>query len=176
MLPESWIDKIFTRMQGRYGSLFLDRWKGCDIRSVKETWADELGGFLDQQERISYALKITADEKFPPTLPEFIAACRRAPAKESLKLEHKQTPEEMAHAKELAHKATEAVKPKEFDGLLWAKRPKSQKAMDFIADGKKEARRFPQLAAIFDKHVREGIANEAGKLLRKWNGYEWVKA
>lgn len=91
MLPENWIKKIFTTFEGRYGTLFKDRWKGCNLDNVMQTWREELAGFADQPERIGHALKSLADEKFPPTLPEFIAACRRAPGKEAAALPYKPT-------------------------------------------------------------------------------------
>lgn len=94
-LPEKWIDKIFQRMEGRYGSLFLDRWRGCDMDNVRAVWADELAGFVDQPERIAYALRVLSDSQFPPTLPEFKAACRNAPTKELPRLDHKLSPEEI---------------------------------------------------------------------------------
>lgn len=99
VLPDSWVSKIFARLEGRYGSLFLDRWRGCDMENVRATWAEELGGFRDQPERIAYALKSLADQPFPPTLPEFIAACRRAPANQPLALPHKLTPEQIEENK-----------------------------------------------------------------------------
>ena len=175
MLPEPWVKKIFSTFEGRYGTLFKDRWKGCDLDNVMQTWREELSGFADQPERIGYALKSIADQQFPPTLPEFIAACRAAPKKEVPALQHKTTAEEIERAKELAHKAAASVKPKEFDGLLWAKKPKSQKAMDMISDAKKHAGRFPALSAVFDQLVVDGVCNEAGKLLNRWDGLGWVR-
>lgn len=90
-LPDSWIERIFLKLEGRYGSLFLDRWRGCDMANVKATWAEELAGFKDRPEAIAYALRSLADERFPPTLPEFLAACRRAPLPPpaGLAIEHK---------------------------------------------------------------------------------------
>lgn len=176
-LPESWIERIFQRMEGRYGALFHDRWKGCDLDNIKATWAEELAPYAAKPEAISHALKVLATTKFPPTLPEFIDACRHAPDPYApAKLPHKPTEEEIKHQRELAGQVKEAVSTREFDGMLWAKRPKSQKAMDFIADGKKDQKRFPALAAIFDSLVADGIANEAGKLLKRWDGMQWVKA
>lgn len=105
-LPDHWVSAIFKRMEGRYGSLFLDRWRGCDMQNVRDTWADELGGFHDKPEAIAYALGALGDSKFPPTLPEFIEACRRAPAKEVPMLPHKLTPEDIERNKERLSKLT----------------------------------------------------------------------
>lgn len=113
-LPESWIAKIFAKFEARYGSLFLDRWRDCNMANVMETWAEELAGFADQPERIAYALKSLADERFPPTLPEFIAACRRAPAKSSgPALVHRLTPEQIeSNRKRIAEISAQLAKDK----------------------------------------------------------------
>jgi hypothetical protein len=80
VLPESWIDRIFGRMEASYGSLFLDRWRGCDIVEVKKVWAEELRSFSDYPACFGVALKAMVDDglKFPPTLPEFVGMCRKA--------------------------------------------------------------------------------------------------
>ena len=86
-LPASWVDRIFDRMQGRYGSLWLDRWRTGDIDSAgrdrgllnaKATWCEELGGFADQPERIHRAIESCRHMPLPPTLPEFLEQCRQA--------------------------------------------------------------------------------------------------
>ena len=176
MLPDAWVSKIFSKLEGRYGSLFIDRWRGCDMANVRQTWAEELAQFRDKPECIAYALKSLAGQQFPPTLPEFLTACRRAPEKEAPALPYKPTPEDEERNRIMAQKVAAAVKAPEFDGLLWAKRPRSQKAMDMVADGKRESRRFPALAAVFDQLVANGVANEAGKLLKRWDGAQWVPA
>ena len=80
VLPESWIDRIFGRMEAAYGSLFLDRWRGCDIVEVKKVWTEELRSFSDYPACYGAALKAMVDDgmKFPPTLPEFVGMCRKA--------------------------------------------------------------------------------------------------
>lgn len=177
-MPDAWISKIFSKFEARYGSLFHDRWKGCDLANVKETWAEELAPFAAKPEAIGYALKVLANAKFPPTLPEFIEACRNAPAPHQPALQHKLTAEDHERAIAMIDKAAKSITGQaEYDPLTWAKKPKSQKAMDMIADAKKNHRRFPALAAIFDQLVADGIANEAGKLLKRYMGNgQWVKA
>lgn len=77
-LPESWIDKIFGGMEAMYGSLFHDRWKGTDLAKVKAVWAEELASFTDHPQCFGLALKALVNEsKFPPSLPEFVAICRK---------------------------------------------------------------------------------------------------
>lgn len=181
-LPAEWVTRIFQRLTGVYGSQFRAKYShvenGVDvgIAMAAEAWAVELGDFSQHPEAISYALDHLPKDHAPNAV-EFLDACRRCPRKEEklTRIEYKPTAEDAARAKEMAAKAAETVKPKEFDGLLWAKKPKSQKAMDAIAAAKKHASRFPALAAVFDYLVKEGIANEAGKLLHRWDGVRWVK-
>lgn len=179
-LPAEWVTRIFQRLTGVYGSQFRAKYShvenGIDIgiAMAAEAWANELGDFVNRPEAISYALDHLPKDHAPNAI-EFLDACKRCPRKEEnhVRLEYKPTAEDKARQKEMAHKATAAVRPKEFDGLLWAKKPKSQKAMDFIADGKKHANRFPALAAVFDRLLADGICNEQGKLLKRWDG-GWV--
>lgn len=172
MLPDSWIDRIFKRLEGRYGSLFIDRWRGCDMANVRETWAEELDGFRDQPDRIAHALKSLAEEKFPPTLPEFIAACRRAPAKEPLALPYKPTPEDEARANEHIHRAASALMAKINDGIdvHWATHPRSEMHLGFIFDAAKKDARFD---ACIDEMVTQGICTANGKLLRVYRDSSW---
>lgn len=180
-LNSKWIDRIFDRLMGIYGAQFRAKFSsvidGVDVglENAKETWADELATFSDWPEAIGYALDHLPTDHAPNAL-EFRDICRRAPRKsEAVALvEYKPTAEDKERHREMSHRAAEAVKPKEFDGLLWAKRPKSQVALNAIFDAKKNARRFPALAAIFDQLVSDGVANEAGKLLRRWDGICWV--
>jgi hypothetical protein len=175
MLPESWVVKIFTTFEGRYGTLFKDRWKGCDLGNVKQTWREELAGFADQPERIGHALKSLADEKFPPTLPEFIAACRRAPAKEIPALPYKPTVEDEAKAKASIAAAAKALKPKFHDGIdrHWATHPRSEMQLRFIFQAAGNDSRFlPCIAEM----VADGICTEDGPLLKMYRNGAWVKA
>lgn len=78
VLPDSWIERLFDRLSALYGVKFLDMWKGTDLANVKQTWAEKLGGFCDRPEIIRDALDACDDRPFPPTLPEFMGACRDA--------------------------------------------------------------------------------------------------
>jgi len=106
-LQSAWISKIFTHMQGHYGTRWIHLWKtgetlpdGSDagIVNAMETWAKKLGGFHDQPERFRSVLENLPAQ--PPSLPEFVAMLRavviNAP---TLKLVHRQTPEETARNK-----------------------------------------------------------------------------
>lgn len=179
-LPEKWIERIFARLQGIYGAQFISKFsrmeQGVDVGmlNAKSTWADELGNFSDKPEAISYALEHLPTDHAPNAL-EFRDICRRAPSKPVPKIAYTPTAEDKERHRELSHKATAAVKAKDFDGLLWARKPKSQKAMDFVSDAKKHAGRFPALAAVYDFLLENKICNDAGKLLHRWDGCQWVK-
>lgn len=73
-----WIERLFTRLSARYGASFGRQWEGTNLAKVKEVWTEELGGFTADQ--MAGALKAIETNTYPPNLPEFIAACRRAAA------------------------------------------------------------------------------------------------
>lgn len=74
----------------------MDRWAGLPLGRVKDEWAHELSNF--SLEAIRFAFETVKDEKFPPTLPEFLMACRNAPSfmHEHAQLEVKPTSREEA--------------------------------------------------------------------------------
>lgn len=125
MLPENWINKIFSHMAGLYGSKFADLWKGTDLEDVKHLWAKKLGGFADQPNAIKQALDALDAKPFPPTLPEFLTMCREAGQRgldAPKALPHYPTPGEIARAEEAAQKVLETVaKMPSRDHLAWAK-------------------------------------------------------
>lgn len=180
-LPSEWVTRIFQRLTGVYGAQFRSKYShvenGIDIgiAMAAEAWANELGDFVNRPEAISYALDHLPKDHAPNAI-EFLDACKRCPRKEEnhVRLEYKPTAEDKARQKEMAHKATAAVRPKEFDGLLWAKRPKSQAALNAVFDAKKNHRRFPALASVFDQLVADGISTPDGMLLKRWDGCQWV--
>lgn len=102
VLPDSWIERIFTLMSAMYGALFRERWRDCDLDEVKRVWAEELSSFSDNPECFGLALKAMVGEcKFPPTLPEFVAICRKHYSRPKLvALEHKLSPEEIERNRE----------------------------------------------------------------------------
>lgn len=176
MLPDSWISKIFSKFEARYGSLFIDRWRDCDMANVRETWAEELAGFKDQPDRIAYALRVLAEEKFPPTLPEFIAACRRAPAKQDhLALPHKLTGEDHDRIKATAEAAISGMKAKNRDGIdvHWATHPRSAMHLKFIFDAAKNDARF---RPCIEEMVNDGICTEGGSLLKVYRDGAFARA
>jgi hypothetical protein len=77
-LPEKWIKSLFARLQVRYGSAWLNKWKGVDLSDVQADWADVLGGYGQAPDAIAHALNnLPAD--MPPTVSQFAALCRNAP-------------------------------------------------------------------------------------------------
>lgn len=73
-IPSAWIERLFERLSGYYGSKFGDLWRGCDLESVKRTWADALAGYAAHE--IKRGIDACLRRVFPPTLPEFLTLCR----------------------------------------------------------------------------------------------------
>ena len=172
-LPDSWVSKIFSRLEGRYGSLFLDRWRGCDMTNVRATWAEELACFRDKPEAIAYALKSLAGQQFPPTLPEFLSACRRAPEKETVMLPHRQTAADHERAQAAAQSALSGMRPKVSDGIdrHWATHPRSVAHLRMIFDSAERDQRFK---SCIDAMVERRICTEGGVLLKFYRNGQWV--
>lgn len=73
-LPEEWIERIFQRMENFYLSLWKDRFGEIPRERVKQAWAEELAGYSAAE--IKRGIDACRTMKFPPTLPEFLTACR----------------------------------------------------------------------------------------------------
>lgn len=65
------------------------------------------------------------------------------------------------------------IEIKELDPLAWAKRIRSQTAMDFLMKGCSEG--DSRLQEIFAGVVSDGVCTKQGKLLRRWDGIGWVQ-
>ena len=78
-LPTPWVEKVFQKLILAYGREFTSRWEGVPMDEVKADWAHELDGYQNNPEALSYALKNLPTK--PPTVYEFRAICRNAPAK-----------------------------------------------------------------------------------------------
>lgn len=72
-LPDTWIERLFQKMEDRYGSLWVDRYNGLPRNRVKATWAEDLAGFTGEELR--KGMDGCKRNKFPPTLPEFLTLC-----------------------------------------------------------------------------------------------------
>lgn len=80
-LPISSIEEIFSRMSVTYGAAWAQMWTGVDPASVKQQWAEELGGFLFRPEAIHHALEHLPVDR-PPNSLQFKVICLHAPTLE----------------------------------------------------------------------------------------------
>lgn len=171
-LPDSWVERIFDRMQGMYGSLWLDRWRSGEMIEqggqrfdrgllvAKATWADELAGFADQPERLAKALEACRHRNLPPTLPEFLELCRQQHADLPRQLPQPQVPRDVAQARaEEIRKAADRIAARPFDGLAWAKTPPAvvkgsvweRRVIDLAAEGD------PRFIRLLGDHIDAGV-------------------
>lgn len=170
-------------MQGNYGSRFLNQWKtgqtlpdGTDagLKNAMACWADKLGGFSEQPERIRRVLdSLPAD---PPSLPQFVELCRLSRADEKPLLTHKATPEERDHQREMSKRLGDAIgSGKLRDGIdeHWATHPRSVAHLRMIFDASKRDQRF---IPCISQMVKDGICTEGGQLLRSYSGGQWQRA
>lgn len=77
-LPESWVDRIFSRFTAMFGSQKVaTMWAGVPVEEVKAVWAQALGTY--DAATIGKAMQAVLDsgKEWPPTLPEFKALCRQ---------------------------------------------------------------------------------------------------
>lgn len=82
-LPDEWIERIFSRLHGRFGNTFLAKWQigmnggnGEDIgiRNAKKVWAEELAGYTVDEIKRGLSSKFD----YPPSCDEFSKKCRPA--------------------------------------------------------------------------------------------------
>lgn len=71
---------MFEKFGMWHGNLWLDKWAGFDVQRVKQEWSAELQAAHFSVERIKCGLESCKRNKYPPGLPEFIAACEAVPA------------------------------------------------------------------------------------------------
>jgi hypothetical protein len=80
-LPQEWVERIFLRLHGRFGSAFTDKYKlnqydadGNDlgVLNAKYVWAEELAGI--SADRIKAALLYGYE--YPPSCDQFKAQCK----------------------------------------------------------------------------------------------------
>lgn len=73
-LQSAWIERLWTRLVSMYGNKFLDMWRGLDIALVKTAWSEDLAGYTSDE--LKRGLEYCKTQQWPPTLPEFMTACR----------------------------------------------------------------------------------------------------
>jgi hypothetical protein len=107
-IPERWVEALFSAMAATYGARFADLWRGAKIDDVKKQWGVELARLTSAQ--MKAGRETLTDLERAPTLPEFMAHCRRARieavASEAPQLEHcpSITPEQAAANIELLNR------------------------------------------------------------------------
>jgi hypothetical protein len=118
-LPLQWVDRIFDKLTLTYGQAFLSRWRDIDLNAVKSDWAHELAVFERAPNAIAFALSNLSEK--PPSVADFKALCRQAPATEVVALsEPAADPERMrAEISKLAALKTTTVRQGNRD---WAHR------------------------------------------------------
>lgn len=175
-LPRAWVERIFLRLQGVYGSQFTGKYlsgeliNGRDVgyENAMQVWGDELRGFADNSGAIGYALQ-NLDAKYPPNVKEFAEVCRRAPKPDLPALPAPEpNPEKAATFANDVKKVTDTKK----DLLSWARRPKSALAfgavLDLVADGESQ---FEEI--LNDLRAAGHVVGNA--LVNRWDGFSWVK-
>lgn len=182
-LPDLWVARIFQAMQGNYGTRFLNQWKtgqtladGTDagVKNAMAFWAEKLGGFADQPERIKRTLDALPSE--PPSLPQFIELCRMARPDDKPALPHKLTADEQRHQREKSLRLGEAVgSGKLRDGIdvHWATHPRSTMQIAMIFDAAKHDQRFKP---CIEQMVSDGICTSEGRLLKVYRNQRWESA
>jgi hypothetical protein len=73
-LPDSWVEKIFRRMESRYGAKWVDSLGGIDRERVRQAWGEDLASLSPAE--IAHGLEACRTRVWPPTLPEFVLLCR----------------------------------------------------------------------------------------------------
>lgn len=59
------------------------------------------------------------------------------------------------------------------DQLLWAKKPRSQIALDYVRRGAEDGN--ADLKSILEKLISDGVCTDKGRLLRRWDGIGWMQ-
>lgn len=59
-----------------YGNKFTTMWKAIDLPEMKQLWSEKLSVYSDNPDCLTYALEETEKHDWPPSLSEFLAACR----------------------------------------------------------------------------------------------------
>jgi hypothetical protein len=114
-LPERAVERLFARFTAMYGQGAMKRmWLDMPLAEVKSVWADSLSRFTMPELLAGLRYLEDAGSTFPPTLPEFVAACRRKPeptpaAHRPLLAPPPRTPEEIAAGHALAQRIAAQV-------------------------------------------------------------------
>jgi hypothetical protein len=139
-ISSRWIERLFARLQVRYGSAWTAKWAGIDPDAVKADWEQVLGASYRRcPESLVYALDHLP--QFPPNSTDFLSLCMgyQAPAQRLAAPFSKPDP------KMLATIAAALQKPEGFD---YGKRCAEQLRARLKRDGKLGYVQRAQLAAL----------------------------
>lgn len=73
-LPESWVARIFERMEDRYGDQWAAKYGAFPRSRVMRSWAEDLADLSGNE--LARGIAACRDHKFPPNIAEFRALCR----------------------------------------------------------------------------------------------------
>lgn len=128
-LPYRVIERLFARFAAMYGDAAMRRmWGQQQPDAVKGIWCDSLGRYTVEQILAGLRHLEESGVTFPPSLPEFIALCRRKPAPviamhQPLALPAPRTDGELAAAREKVERLVATVGSEQHrDPLEWAHR------------------------------------------------------
>ncbi|TCK36692.1 hypothetical protein B0G84_5705 [Paraburkholderia sp. BL8N3] len=75
-VPQAWVEELFRKLTAYFGARFADLWRGVDIDDIKREWGIALAKLSRTEMKAGVAALLSL--KYPPTLPEFFAACKQA--------------------------------------------------------------------------------------------------
>lgn len=73
-MPSAWVERLLARFATMYGNKFTDMWREIEPESIKRAWGEDLAGYTADE--LKKGLEWCKTQKWPPTLPEFMTACR----------------------------------------------------------------------------------------------------
>lgn len=77
-VSDLWVERLFSRLQVRYGRQWLAMWEGIEPNAVKADWEETLRDvFARNPKAIAYALENLPERV--PTADVFLKLCRQAP-------------------------------------------------------------------------------------------------
>lgn len=84
-LPESWVNRLFSKLSVTYGQGFLRQYDGIDLEAVKANWGYELACFQQNPNAIARGLEMLPADRAPSVL-QFRDLCRSTAQSEHLAL------------------------------------------------------------------------------------------
>jgi len=88
------LDYIFTKMSAIFGATFTRHFDGVESSIVRETWKEQIGGFLTYKPSMDFALDHLNSE-FIPSAIKFRELCNSGPSiplRGVVQIEHNPTP------------------------------------------------------------------------------------